>query len=121
MKRLLFYACFSMLLLTGCSLKKSTSCYDRTYRDYYSGEIIIVPTNQEVPDNFEMIGSGSYGEKGMTPARKCTYEAIIEQAMEDARKMGASLIYISNALPPNFSDTSCWNIAVSFYATKNPT
>ena len=119
MKKLFVLFCFSMLLITGCSLKKSTACYDKTYRDYYSGEVKIVPTNQDVPENYEMIGSGSYGEKGLTPARKCTYEAIIEQAMEDARKMGASLIYISNALPPNFSDSSCWNIAVSFYALKD--
>lgn len=107
----------SLLLLSGCGLKKTVSMYE-TRQPYY-GEITVVPLGQPIPEGYKMIGTGSYGEKGFTRTKNCTLEAIIEQARADAKEKGASLISIMKIKEPCIWTTSCYYVSVSFHMKEN--
>lgn len=66
-----------------------------------------------------MIGTGSYGEKGLTKTKDCTLEAIIQQARKDAQEKGASLISIMSIKEPVVLITSCYQVTISFYINDN--
>lgn len=111
MKKLLYLSVI-LFLLTGCNLKKNLVIYD--------GGLPIIPYGQKVPENYTMIGACTYGESGMTPTEECSYEAITRTAIEDARRIGATLVYIAHLKEPRSGlfGSTCYTITVHFYKKK---
>ncbi len=83
MKKILFLF-IVLATLSSCKLKKSMAIYE--YGNPTAERVILLPSGQEIPEDYVMIGTCTYGEAGMTPTEICTYEAITRTAMDDARK-----------------------------------
>lgn len=114
MKKLL-YLSFILLLMTSCKLKKNLSIYE--YGTPTKEKITLVPTGQQIPNDYVLVGTCTYGESGFTPTEICTYEAITRTAMEDAHNIGATIVYVTKVKEPSFG-SSCYNITVHFYKKK---
>ena len=80
-------------------------------------KITLVPTGQQIPNDYVLVGTCTYGESGFTPTEICTYEAITRTAMEDARNIGATIVYVTKVKEPSFG-SSCYTITVHFYKKK---
>lgn len=117
MRKKIFILLASLFLFSGCGLKRTVSMYE-TRQPYY-GEIVVIPMGQQVPDGYKMIGTGSYGEKGLTKSKDCTLEAIINQARLDAKDKGASLISIMKIKEPNLLISTCYQVTISFFIKKD--
>ncbi|MBO5827839.1 MAG: hypothetical protein J6R59_05170 [Paludibacteraceae bacterium] len=117
MKRRILILVTLLLLFSGCGLKRTISMYE-TRQPYY-GEITVVSLGQPIPSGYKMIGTGSYGEKGLTRTDDCTLEAIINQARTDAKEKGASLISIMKIKEPSILLSTCYQVTISFYISDN--
>ena len=116
MKKLVYFGII-LVLLTGCKLKKTLAIYERGTPT--NEKVILIPTGQQIPDNCVMVGTCTYGESGFTPTEICTYEAITRTAMDDARNIGATIVYVAKVKEPvAFWGSSCYTIAVHFYKKR---
>lgn len=115
MKKILFIL-IVLATLSSCKLKKSMAIYE--YGNPTTERVILLPSGQEIPEGYTMIGICTYGEAGMTPTETCTYEAITRTAMEDARKIGATLVYVAHVKEPSIWGSTCYKITVHFYKKK---
>lgn len=109
-----------IIIFTSCNreLRRSISIYEQGLPLPYTEKVIIIPEGHNIPDGYTMVGICSYGEAGWTATKNCTYEAITNKALEDARNIGATLIYIAHVKAPSFEST-CYNITVHFYKKNN--
>lgn len=98
------------LLLVGCAAKKRFTSF--SYNEPYNGNVIVIPNGQSVPDGYIMIGTISYGDTGFST--KCSLEYEIQDAIETAKKNGASLIYIQSIKTPDFFST-CYRTTFALY------
>ena len=98
---------------TSCKLKSIVSV-----NDYYpptSGRIQVYQTGQTLPDNIIRIGSIVVGEGGMTPSKKCTYEACMQLIEDEAKKKGAEFVYLVKVKEPSAWESTCYNITAEMY------
>ena len=103
------------MLLYGCSLKVKTT----TYGHYEpQNEVRIIQSGQVIPEDAIRIGSVETGEKGMTPARKCTYAASIDAIIEEAKKMGGNIVYIVSVKEPSVWGSTCYYVTADVYLQK---
>lgn len=112
MKKLLFIF-LVLATLSSCKLKKTMAIFD--YGQPTSERVVLIPSGQDIPDGYVMVGTCTYGEAGMTPTEICTYEAITRTAMDDARKIGAILVYVAHVVDPHPLGSTCYTITVHFY------
>ncbi|MBQ7631445.1 MAG: hypothetical protein IJS82_01620 [Paludibacteraceae bacterium] len=101
------------LTCNSCKLKSIV-----TVNDYYpptSGRMQIYQTGQALPDNIVRIGSIVVGESGMTPTKKCTYEACMQLIEDEAKKKGAELVYLVKVKEPSAWGSTCYNITAEMY------
>ena len=78
--------------------------------------VTVLPHGQQIPDNYAMVGIGSYLDSWFTSTREGTYENIIRTAIKDAKAMGATLIYIAYVKGRGYMyDSSCYQITCHFY------
>ena len=94
-------------------IKKTMAIYE--YGNPITEQVILVPSGQEIPEDYVIVGICTYGEAWWTPTEICTYEAITRTAMEDARKIGATLVYVAHVKEPSIWGSSCYKITVHFY------
>lgn len=102
-----------LIALSSCKLKKTFAIYE--YGQPTSERVVLIPSGQEIPDGYMMVGTCTYGEAGMTPTEICTCEAITRTAMEDARTIGATLVYVAHVKEPHPWGSTCYTITVHFY------
>lgn len=101
------------LTWTSCKLKTNVSV-----NDYYpptSGRLKIYQTGQTLPENIVRIGSIVVGESGLTPSKKCTYEACMQVIEDEAKKKGAEIVYLVKVKEPSAWGSSCYNITAEMY------
>lgn len=111
--KILLIAIFVGLTCTSCKLKSIV-----TVNDYYpptAGRMPIYQTGQTLPENIVRIGSIVVGESGMTPTKKCTYEACMQLIEDEAKKKGAELVYLVKVKEPNVWGSTCYNITAEMY------
>lgn len=78
--------------------------------------ITVLPHGQQIPDDYTMIGIGSYLDSWFTSTQEGTYENIIRTAIEDAKAMGATLIYIAYVKGRDYGfGSTCYQITCHFY------
>lgn len=110
--KLIFALCAILILTPSCNLKSIVSV-----NDYYTpttGRLPIYQTGQQLPTDIIRIGSIVVGESGLTPTNKCTYEACIRLIEDEAKKVGADLVYLVHVKDPGFW-SSCYNITAELY------
>ena len=119
MKRLLVISMVLVLmaiLLYGCSLKVKTT----TYGHYEpQNEVRIIQSGQVIPEDVIRIGSVETGEKGMTPAKDCTYSACIDAIVKEAKKMGGNIVYIVSIKEPSVWGSTCYYVTADVYLQKS--
>lgn len=103
----------TMAFIPSCKLKTVVSV-----NDYYApttGRLPIYQTGQQLPDNIVRIGSIVVGEGGMTPTKKCTYEICMQTIEDEAKKVGADIIYLVKVKEPSVWESTCYNITAELY------
>jgi hypothetical protein len=105
----------TIMLLCGCSLSVKTAT-----NGYYEpqNEVRIIQTGQVIPEDAIRIGSVEVGEKGATPAKKCTYSACIDAIVEEAKKMGGNIVYIVSVKEPSVWGSTCYYVTADVYLQK---
>lgn len=108
----------AVLLLAGCNARVSTQI-TKTYPELdIKQEIKVVMANDVIPENTEVIGMVEVGDNGLTGNSKCTYEAVIEKAKEEARKAGGNAIKITKHKTPDVI-SSCHRITADILRIEN--
>ncbi len=113
-KRKIVSALLCAGLLYSCSPKIRTNLaagYQPKALDY-DAEVFVYSVHEMVPKNLEKIAQVSLGDSGMTLT--CNYETLLEKAKEEARKVGANVVKITEHKTPNFW-TNCHRIKTSLY------
>lgn len=106
------------LILTGCNAKVSTQI-TKTYPAIDSTQNIhVLRWEESLPENTEVIGMVEVGDNGLTGNSKCTYEAVIEKAKEEARKAGGNAIKITKHKIPDVI-SSCHRITADILHIEN--
>lgn len=99
------------MAVIGCGTQKRTNILK--YRTPYSGEVTVVGVGVLNLTNSEFLGTVSVGETGFTSTKKCTYQAVINDAILLARSMGGNVICITKHIEPGWS--SCHQIQCDVY------
>lgn len=102
-----------LCVLPSCKLKTAVSV-----NDYYaptSGRLPIYQTGQALPNDIVRIGSIVVGESGATPTKKCTYEACMQIIEDEAKKVGADIVYLVKVKEPSVWGSTCYNITAELY------
>ena len=97
----------SILFLTSCSAKL-TSSMQRIYAPLdYKEEVIVFDLWEETPRDAEKLGTVKVGDSGFTI--NCDYAVVIDKAKTEARKVGGNAIKITgHKMPDGWS--SCHRI-----------
>ena len=74
----------------------------------------VIGIGQQVPYNVKLLGSVKIGEAGFTKTSNCTYQKVLNDAIEQARTMGGNLIQIIEHKEPDFR-SSCHRIKADVY------
>ena len=115
MKKLLLLIVIA-LMFSSCSLKvKATS--NGNYQP--QNEVRVIQNGQPLPEGAIRIGSVETGEKGMTPAKKCTYAASIDAIINEAKKMGGNIVYIVSVKEPSVWGSTCYYLTADVYLIKD--
>ena len=77
------------------SINKKYSALDN------SAKVHVIKVGESIPFKYEEIGSIKLGDAGMTGKKKCTYEALLTLAIEEAQKIGGNAIKIVEHIPPH--------------------
>jgi hypothetical protein len=68
----------------------------------YSVDIKVIKINETITFSYEKLGTITLGDAGLTGKSRCTYEALLELAKEEARKVGGNAIKITESIPPGW-------------------
>ena len=108
----------TILLLAGCNAQVSTQI-TKSYPATSSDQNISVLQREDTPpENSEYIGMVEVGDNGLTGNSKCTYEAVVELAKEEARKAGGNAIRITKHKTPDLIST-CHQITADILRIEN--
>ena len=88
----LFFSCSAHI---ARSIQKSYPALDN------SAEVKVIKVGESIPFKYEELGSLKLGDGGMTSKSKCSYEALLALAVEEAKKVGGNAIKIVEDLPPH--------------------
>ena len=105
-----------VLLLVGCSPKITTSINNNLSPLPYQQPILVLPSNEEIPEDAIFIGSIKIGDSGFTT--KCSYLEVIELAKLEARKAGGNIVKITEHKPPSMGST-CHRISASILKSSD--
>jgi len=91
------FICF----FSACSPRVVTSINKKYPALDNSAKIQVIEVGESIPFKYEELGSIKLGDAGMTGNEKCTYEALLILAIEEARKIGGNAIKIIEHIPPH--------------------
>jgi len=93
----------TILLLTSCSAKLTSSLL-KTYPPlHYKEEVKVFSINESVPPNAEKLGTVKIGDSGFST--NCNYSTVIDMAKIEARKVGGNALKITQHKQPDFLST----------------
>ena len=86
-----------------------SACSPNVVRNIYSNypaldnsvEVKVIKVGESIPFKYEELGSLKLGDGGITNKSKCTYEALVALAIEEAKKVGGNAIKIVEHTPPS--------------------
>lgn len=91
---------FLLCTFTSCALQ----CRVDVLQKYApTKEVSVVQMGQTLPSGVIRMGSVTVGEGGMTPTEDCTYEACMRAVIEQAKNVGADIVYIVQVISPSDS------------------
>ena len=67
-----------------------------------TAEVRVIPIDESIPFQYEELGTITLGDAGATSKSKCTYEALLALAIEEAKKVGGNAIKITESIPPGW-------------------
>ena len=100
--------------ITACKTSKYTNIINYSTPLNKEVQVKVIGIGQKVPDNAKLLGSVNIGDSGFTKTSNCTYQAVLNEAIEQARTMGGNLIQIIEHKEPDFTST-CHRIKVDVY------
>ena len=102
-----FFIIGSILFLTSCSAKL-TSSMQRTYAPLdYQEEVRVFELGEETPPNAEKLGTIKVGDSGFST--NCDYAVVIDKAKTESRKVGGNALKITEHKTPDIW-SSCHRI-----------
>jgi len=97
----------SILFLTSCAAKL-TSSMQKTYAPLdYKEEVRVFEVSEETPPKAEKLGTIKVGDSGFST--DCDYATVLEKAKTEARKVGANVLKITEHKLPDLM-SSCHRI-----------
>jgi len=104
------------IVLFGCGTVKNVNVL--TYSTPLASNVPIefMAQGQNVPNNAKLLGSINIGDSGFTV--NCSYQQVINDLQNQARKMGGNLLYITEHKVPDSSST-CHRISANVYKVDN--
>lgn len=94
-----FLCLLLMLLLVSCNPPVTRNII-KTYPTLpYMEEVKVIPLSEEEPNGSELLGEISSGDLGYAH-KKTTYEAMVDYAKIEARKIGGNAIKITRYIKP---------------------
>lgn len=117
MKKIIFL--LFTLVLSACSTSKQTNVLNYSTPLPAGTPVEVIGLGQKLPNNVKFIGSISVGDSGFTT--KCSYQDVINDAINLARGMGGNIIQITEHKEPNIL-CDCHRIKADvYYITKDKT
>ncbi|MDR0384792.1 MAG: hypothetical protein LBH60_01795 [Prevotellaceae bacterium] len=106
--RLLFFCLAVLFGLSGCNprIKVTKSNYSYPPLDY-AQKVFVLEINDEFPAGAENLGTLKVGDTGFST--NCEWETVIENAKNEARKMGGNVVKIIEHKLPSIA-SSCHRI-----------
>ena len=93
----------TILLMTSCSAKLTSSIF-KTYPPlHYQEDVRVFKPNEAVPSNAEKLGTVKVGDSGFSI--DCNYATVLDMAKIEARKVGANALKITQHKKPDFLST----------------
>lgn len=116
-KVFLFLFLFISLVLISCGTSKTTSVLNYSTPLPAGTPVEVFGIGQKLPNDVKFIGSISIGDSGFTT--KCSYQEVINDAINLARGMGGNVIQITEHKEPNIL-CDCHRIKADvYYIPKN--
>ncbi|MGM9746067.1 MAG: DUF1471 domain-containing protein [Paludibacteraceae bacterium] len=117
MKHKFIITLFLPLVFISCGLVKTVSVSEKFTP---TENIEIVPLNQPLPPGLTRIGSITINgsQSVVWSYDDCSYENCMQAIIEEAKKVGADVIYIVSVVAPNqgfISGTGCYTIIADLY------
>lgn len=110
-KNFLLFA-ISLVLLSSCSPRISTSISKSLAPLDQTQDVKIYEFLREVPSNAELLGRIDVGDSGFTT--NCGYSVMLNLILQEARKIGGNTVCITNHLEPTIM-SSCHQMAANIY------
>jgi len=96
-----------LLLVVACTPKVATTITQKYPSTDYKENVTVIGLNEAIPDSSCFIGEIRISDTGFTT--KCSYEYVLDKAIEEARKAGGNAIkIIKHSIPSLWS--SCHQI-----------
>ena len=115
-KRNIVLCCITIFVIIGlfsaCSPLVTTNVSKKYQALDNTVEIKVIEVGESIPFKYEELGSIKLGDSGMTGKSKCTYEALLVLAKEEAKKAGGNAIKIVEHIPPHVER---YGFGVAFY------
>jgi len=116
MKINVFMIIGSILILTSCSAKL-TSSIQKTYAPLdYKEEVIVFGIGEEIPSDAEKLGTIKVGDSGFSV--NCNYATVLEKAKTESRKVGGNVLKITKHKRPDLW-SSCHRITADVYKVNS--
>ena len=112
MKINVFLIIGSILILTSCSAKL-TSSMQKTYAPLdYKEEVRVFELGEGIPSNAEKLGTIKVGDSGFSVS--CSYATVLDKAKTESRKVGGNILKITKHKRPDLW-SSCHRITADVY------
>ena len=105
--------CLGFLYACSPKIKTVLSSGQQVKSLAYDSEVYVYSINESVPDGVIKIAQISLGDTGFT--LKCNYETMLEKAKQEARKVGANVLKITQHKTPSLLGSTCHRLKVTLY------
>lgn len=101
-----------VLVLAACSTAKHTSIINYATPLPAGTPVEVRGIGQDIPEGAKLLGSISVGDSGFTT--QCSYQEVLNDALDMARNMGGNLIQITEHKEPDIL-CDCHRIKADVY------
>lgn len=104
------------MFIHACAPKISTQISSSQAPIPYDEEVVVLSEDDSLPDDAEFLGTVKISDSGFT--LNCSYEVVLEKAVQTTRKSGGNVFQITEHKVPNLG-SSCHRIAGNVYRVKD--
>ncbi|MFZ4582455.1 MAG: hypothetical protein ACOYM7_07375 [Paludibacter sp.] len=113
MKKSILLLAVIAVFLSSCSPRITTSILKSVAPVSNNEEVKIYNLQSQIPENATKIGRIDVGDSGFTT--NCGYDAMLNVLLQEARKVGANAICITDHIKPNPLGSSCHQFSALAY------